>query len=742
MTRKEKILGVLRQKELVPLRLEELAAVMDVPKEDITKLEALLQELIDEGEVVQTKKKRFAAAQSLGYVRGSYQGNERGFGFVLAEPSDLFIPAEASCGALHGDLVLAKVTRSDRQGKRREGEIVRILERSNRVVVGSFEQSKNHGFVIPDDKRIAKDIYVPKSEWNGAKDRQKVVVEITEQPDARRNPEGKIVEVLGDPAENDTAIRSALRRFGIRDVFPEQVLKEASQVPDHVMPEELKGRKDFRDRLVITIDGDDAKDFDDAISLERLENGNYLLGVHIADVSHYVVPGSQLDKEAYQRGTSVYLADRVVPMLPETLSNGICSLRPNVDRLTMSLEMEVDLKGRVKRYEISPGVIHSSYRMTYHNVTKTLEDPDYHEYDQLRDQFLIMRELAELLQKKRAARGSLDFDFPEAKIVLDQKGKPLSIEKYEITISNHIIEEFMLLANETVAEHVFWLGVPLMYRVHEIPSPEKIEVFSKLAYHFGYVLKKAAEIHPRALQEILKACKGKPEERVLSTMMLRSMMKAEYKGENLGHFGLAAKFYCHFTSPIRRYPDLTVHRVLKELCKGAMSDDRKKHWKRFIAEASVQCSAAERGAEEVERDVDDMKKAEYMQQFIGETYTGVVSGITSFGIFVELDNTVEGMVRLVSLEGDEYQYEEDKMMLVGQRSGHCYRIGDLVHVRLVDAKPALRQIDFIIEEEDSYERKNITAKQKGQARLFHHRNHGGGHRTVRHRSKVSARRSR
>lgn len=742
MTRKEKVLGVLQQKEYVPLQLEELAAVMDVPKEDLHQLEAILQELIEEGEVVQTKKKRFAAAQSLGYIRGSFQGHERGFGFVLAEPSDLFIPAEAVCGALHGDLVLAKITKSDKAGKRREGEIVRILERMNHAVIGSFEQSKNHGFVIPDDKRISKDIYVPKSEWNGAKNGQKVVAEITQQPDARRNPEGKIVEILGNPAENDTEIRSVLRRFGIQDVFPEEVLQEAADQKDHVTEEELKGRKDFRNRLVITIDGDDAKDFDDAISLEKLENGNYLLGVHIADVSHYVPAGSQLDREAYRRGTSVYLVDRVVPMLPEALSNGICSLRPDVDRLTMSLEMEVDPKGKVKKYEISPGVIHSSYRMTYHNVTRTLEDPDYHEYDPLRKHFLLMQELAEILRKKREARGSLDFDFPEAKIILDQKGKPVSIEKYEITISNHIIEEFMLLANETVAEHVFWLGVPLMYRVHEKPSAEKMESFSKLAYHFGYALKKTAEPHPRALQEILKECRGKPEERILSTMLLRSMMKAEYKGENLGHFGLAAKFYCHFTSPIRRYPDLTVHRILKELCKGEMSDRRKQYWKRLIAEASAQCSITERAAEEAERDVDDMKKAEYMQQFIGERFTGVISGITSFGIFVELENTVEGMVRLVSLEGDEYRYEEEKLMLVGQRTGRCYRIGDTVNVRLVDAKPALRQIDFIIEEEEQYERKTIAAKQKSQTRLLHHRNHGGRHRAVRHRGKVSSGRPR
>ncbi len=737
MTRKERIYEFMKQKEYLPLRLEELAAVLDVPVSDIPLLEGILNELTQEGKIVQTKKKRFAPAESLGLITGRFQGHERGFGFVLNDPSDLFIPADAQIGALHGDLVLAKITKG---GKKQEGEIVKILERANHTVIGTFEQSRNHGFLIPDDKRISKDIYLPKSEWQDAKDGQKVVVEITEFPDSRRNPEGKIVEVLGYPAEHDTLIRSALRRFGIRDVFPEEVL--SSSVPNCVSDEDLKARKDFRDKLVITIDGDDAKDFDDAISLEKSENGTYVLGVHIADVSHYVTPGSPLDKEAYNRGTSVYLVDRVIPMLPESLSNGICSLRPDVDRLTLSIEMTIDSKGKVKEYNIVPGVIHSNYRMTYQNVTKTLLDPTFHEYDHLREHFELMKELAEILHQKRVNRGSLDFDFPEAKILLDKKGKPISIEKYEITVSNHMIEEFMLLANETVAEHVFWLGVPLMYRVHEAPNTDKMELFSKLAKHFGYSLKGSAEPHPRALQEILNECKGKREERILSTMMLRSLMKAEYKGENLGHFGLAAKFYCHFTSPIRRYPDLIVHRVLKELLRGGMSEKRKEYWKKLIDEASGICSSTERNAEEIERDIDDMKKAEFMEQFIGDSFEGTISGITSFGMFVELDNTVEGLVRLVSLEEDEFQYVEEQMMLLGCRTGKTYRIGDSVQVRLVDAKPALRQIDFVIEEEENNEWKNNTAEQESKTRLFHHGNHGSRNRAVRNRGKIPSRRSR
>lgn len=738
MTRKEKVLGVLQQKKDCPLSLEELAVIMEVPPEDRPALAALLEECIKEGTVLQTRRKKYALVEFLGYVRGNFQGNERGFGFVLAEPSDLFIPAGETGGALHGDLVLAKITRSSRD--RREGEIVRVLERANKTVIGSYEHSGNHGFVVPDDKRISKDIYIPKSRRNGAKNGQKVVAEITDFSGERRNPEGRITEILGDPNLSDTQIRASMRRFGIQDQFPPQVLEEAERTPKQVTEADLEGRRDFRNRLILTIDGDDAKDFDDAISLERMDNGHYLLGVHIADVSHYVTPGSPLDQEAYRRGTSVYLPDRVVPMLPEALSNGICSLQPGVDRLTMSIEMEVDQNGTVTQYQIAPGVIHSRYRMTYHNVTRTLEDPSYHEYDSLREHFQLMRELAHILHQKRQARGSLDFDFPEAKIKLDENGRPIAIEAYEITVSNHIIEEFMLLANETVAEHVFWLGTPLMYRVHEPPTAEKAELFSKTAKLFGYTLR--GKMYPKSLQAILEQCRGKREERILSVLMLRSMMKAEYRGENLGHFGLAAKYYCHFTSPIRRYPDLTVHRVLKELCAGTMSEQKKNALRKSIPEQAAWCSATERSAEEAERDVVDMKKAEYMQQFIGDDFDGAVSGVTSFGLFVELPNTVEGLVRITSLEDDEYQYDEEHMMLIGRRTGHVWRIGDPIRVKLIDAKPALRQIDFMIEEEESHEHKNNPAKQKSKARLLHHRNDRSRHRAVRHRGKVPPRRSR
>lgn len=520
-----------------------------------------------------------------------------------------------------------------------------------------------------------------------------------------------------------------MRRFGINEQFPKEI--QELHFPKTVTEQELSQRKDFRNTLVLTIDGDEAKDFDDAVSLQKNENGTYLLGVHIADVSHYVRQGSSLDEEAHKRGTSVYLTDRVIPMLPEQLSNHICSLMPHTDRLTLSLEMLIDQKGQVKDYTISKGVIRSAYRMTYQNVAKTLEDPDFHEYEHLRNHFCCMKELADILFQKRIVRGSLNFDFPEAKILLDKTGNPVSVEKEERTVAHRIIEEFMLLANETVAEHLFWLGIPCIYRVHEKPDTEKTDRFLKLAKQFGYSLKGNAEIHPKALQELLNQSRGKREERILSVMLLRSLMKAEYKEENKGHFGLAAPFYCHFTSPIRRYPDLMVHRILKESMSGTISEKRKQFWSETIRRSAGACSTSEQNAEALERDIDDMKKAEYMKQRIGETFEGTVSGITSFGMFVELENTIEGLVRLTSISSDDFQYIEEKMLLLGMHTGKTFRIGDPVTVRVEDAKPALRQIDFVIEEKERTEHhhgnKNNFTKQKGKTRLFHHRNHRGRH---------------
>lgn len=729
MTRKEKIYQFMKQKEYLPLCLEELMTVLDVPVEDAPLLRELLGELIAEGKIVQTRKKRFLTCESAGLTAGYFQGNERGFGFVTAEPSDLFIPPGAAGGALHGDFVLAQEVRQPGTKRKREGKIIKILERANHTVIGILHRCRNHAFVVPDDRRISQDIYLSNSACMNAKNGDTVVAAIIKFYDNGKNPEGKIIEILGRPSDSDTRIRAAMRRFGIDEQFPKEI--QDLHFPETVDEQELSQRKDFRNTLVLTIDGDEAKDFDDAVSLKKNKDGTYLLGVHIADVSHYVQQGSSLDEEAFKRGTSIYLTDQVIPMLPEQLSNHICSLMPDTDRLTLSLEMMIDQKGQVKDYTVTQGVIRSAYRMTYKNVAKTLEDPDFHEYDHLRNHFCCMKELADLLFQKRTLRGSLNFDFPEAEIRLDQTGTPVSIEKEERTVAHRIIEEFMLLANETVAEHLFWLGIPCIYRVHEQPDTEKTDRFLKLAKQFGYSLKGNAEIHPKALQELLDQTRGKREERILSVMLLRSLMKAEYKGENKGHFGLAAPFYCHFTSPIRRYPDLMVHRILKESMSGTMREERKQVWSDIIRRSAGACSAAEQNAEALERDIDDMKKAEYMKQRIGETFEGSVSGITSFGMFVELENTVEGLVRLASIPGDDFQYIEEKMLLLGRRTGRTFRIGDSVTVRVADAKPSLRQIDFVIEEKERTEyhhgHKNNFTKQKSKTRLFHHRNHRGRH---------------
>ena len=694
MDKKDKITGFLNSEGYIPLRPEELAAVLCVPKEDYEEFLDTVGELVSEGRVVEIKKGRLMSAKSAGYLSGIYSGNERGFGFVrFQDEDDLFVPANASFGALNGDTVL--VSKLKGRDGRFEGRIERIVKHANTHVVGYFEQGRNHGFVIPDDKRLSKDIYIPKSQFFGARNGQVVVCEITSYVSGdRRNPEGRIIEVIGYPGSHDTVIRTVLKRYNISDSFPENVLSEAEasakSIPDY------EDRLDLRGDTVITIDGEDSKDLDDAISLEVTDFG-YRLGVHIADVSNFVKQGSKLDKEAYLRGTSVYLVDRVVPMLPRVLSNGVCSLQPGVDRLTLSCIMDINHKGEIFDYKISKSVIRSSERMTYKGVTDILEGRSS-DFIDLHEMLFNMEKLAMLMRGKRMAEGSLDFDFPEAKIILDEDGKPLSIEKYEITVSNLIIEEFMLAANRTVSEHMYWLGKPMMYRVHESPDDEKLSNFAKMAHNFGYALKGMSNPHPKAMQAILEECKGKPEERVLSTMLLRSLMKAKYSPENLGHFGLNAKFYCHFTSPIRRYPDLVVHRLLKEWLKNGITEQRELYWNGYMPDAAQQCSVTERNAEEAERDVDDIKKAEYMEQFIGQAFEGYISGVTSFGFFVELENTVEGLVHITTLRDDYYSFDEKTMTLTGEHKKRVFRLGDKVKVICVSSNPELREIDFELDE--------------------------------------------
>lgn len=698
---KDRVVKLLYHELETPVTFEQLVLKLKLSVEDEAMLREVLDELMGQGDVIETKKKRYAAPEKLGYVKGVYRGHEKGFGFVIPDDgsTDLFIAADADGSVMNGDKVLARVLTQKETGRKREGEIAKIIERGVKRIVGRLEVSDRGGYVVPDDKRMQWDVFIPFNALGGAAENQKVVAEITVYPKRGRNPEGRILEILGDAEAIGVDILSIIRRHELREDFPENVLHEAEKVSETVSDEEIKTRRDLRGECIITIDGEDAKDLDDAVSLKTLPNGNRLLGVHIADVSHYVREGSALDKEAFIRGTSVYLVDRVIPMLPKRLSNGICSLNPNVDRLTLSVEMEIDSFGNVVRHEIFNGVIKTTHRMTYTNVTKLLEAPTpelLETYGDILPMLQDMRELAILLKQKRKGKGSIDFDFPEAKILLDSEGHPTEIVKREITISNEIIEQFMLLTNETVAEDMYWRGVPFVYRVHEKPDEEKIKNFALLANHLGYSFKPARTSHPKQFQQILKAAKGQPEERVIHTVLLRAMMKARYDRENLGHFALASKYYCHFTSPIRRYPDLMIHRIIKEVLSGGLSDKRSASLEKAAIKAAVQASECEIKAQEAERETDDLKKVEFMQDKVGETFEGVVSGITAFGMFVELENTVEGLVRVSSMDDDYYVFDELHYRLVGERKHHIYGIGDTVTVQMVSADKEARRIEFVL----------------------------------------------
>jgi ribonuclease R len=700
--RKERILAFMREDAYKPLLFSELVTVLDVPKSDAEIFENLLMELEQEGSIFKTHKNRYGVPERMNLIVGYLQGNVGGYGFVIPDDSnikDIFISSENLNGAMHKDRVIARVNKKVIGDKRAEGEIIRIIERSNNTVVGTFESSKYFGFVVPDDSRIPGDIFIPKDEINGARSGQKVVAEIIRWPEKRRNAEGRIVEIIGDRNEPGTDIVSIIKAYNLREDFPEEVAKHAQTINQTVTKDMIKGRRDIRSLRMVTIDGEDAKDLDDAVSIEKLDNGNYRLGVHIADVSYYVTEDSYLDKEALKRGTSVYLVDRVIPMLPKELSNGICSLNPGVDRLAFTVMMEIDRDGRVLDHEIFESIINTNERMTYTNVYKILEEDDrelIERYRYLLDDFLAMKELALILRKKRMARGAIDFNFDEAKIVLDEKGVPTKVERYEITIANRIIEEFMLVCNETVAEHFFWTNTPFVYRIHEEPDSEKMEVFSEFVHNMGYTLKGISKIHPKALQDILEKAKGSKEETIISTVMLRSLRKARYSHLNTGHFGLAARYYCHFTSPIRRYPDLIIHRIMKEYLKGYMRQDREDLLNETIAEIARLCSERERAAEEAERETEDLKKVEFMKKYEGEVFEGIISNVTSFGMFVELDNTIEGLVRMSSMEDDYYVYNDKNYSLIGERSRKVYRIGDVVKVMLVRADVASRKLEFSI----------------------------------------------
>ena len=693
----------------VPMKLKELAILLQVPKEQRSELKAVMDALEAEGKVHVSQKGKYlkGAGRTL---RGVYQAHPRGFGFVTieGETDDIFIPEKETNGALHGDAVEILLTASP-EGKRKEGKIVKIAERGTAKIVGLYQvaKGKHYGFVIPDNQRFLQDIFVPEERAKGAVDGHKVVVELTSYGSDNAKPEGKIVEILGHVNDPGVDIMSIVKSYDLPVEFPEKVMNQVERVPEEVSDADMAGRKDLREWVMVTIDGEDAKDLDDAVSLTRTEDGkNWILGVHIADVANYVQERSALDREALHRGTSVYLADRVIPMLPHRLSNGICSLNAGVDRLAMSCIMTVDAKGDVIDHEICESVIRVNERMSYTSVKKILEDHDEEEttrYIDLVPMFEEMEQLAGILRNRRHQRGSIDFDFPESKIMLDEEGHPMEIRSYDRNVATKIIEDFMLLANEMVAEEYYWREIPFVYRVHETPDEDKIKKLAILINNFGYSLHISDEVRPGQIQKLLAKIQGTPQETMISRLALRSMKQARYTPENDGHFGLAARYYTHFTSPIRRYPDLQIHRIIKDDLRGRMNEKKMEHYQTILPEVTRQASETERRAEEAERETIRLKKAEYMEAHIGEVFEGVISGITNWGIYVELSNTIEGLVHVANMYDDHYDYYEDRYEMVGEHTGKTYKLGETVYVRVIDADCLTRTIDFEMADEGDME---------------------------------------
>ncbi|MCU6699130.1 ribonuclease R [Dorea ammoniilytica] len=693
----------------VPMKLKELAILLQVPKEQRSELKAVMDALEAEGKVHVSQKGKYLKGVGR-TLRGVYQAHPRGFGFVTieGETDDIFIPEKETNGALHGDTVEILLTASP-EGKRKEGKIVKITERGTAKIVGLYQvaKGKHYGFVIPDNQRFLQDIFVPEERAKGAVDGHKVVVELTSYGSDNAKPEGKIVEILGHVNDPGVDIMSIVKSYDLPVEFPEKVMNQAERVPEEVSDADMAGRKDLREWVMVTIDGEDAKDLDDAVSLTRTEDGkNWILGVHIADVANYVQERSALDREALHRGTSVYLADRVIPMLPHRLSNGICSLNAGVDRLAMSCIMTVDAKGDVIDHEICESVIRVNERMSYTSVKKILEDHDEEEttrYIDLVPMFEEMEQLAGILRNRRHQRGSIDFDFPESKIMLDEEGHPMEIHSYDRNVATKIIEDFMLLANETVAEEYYWREIPFVYRVHETPDEDKIKKLAILINNFGYSLHISDEVRPGQIQKLLAKIQGTPQETMISRLALRSMKQARYTPENDGHFGLAARYYTHFTSPIRRYPDLQIHRIIKDDLRGRMNEKKMEHYQTILPEVTRQASETERRAEEAERETIRLKKAEYMEAHIGEVFEGVISGITNWGIYVELSNTIEGLVHVANMYDDHYDYYEDRYEMVGEHTGKTYKLGETVYVRVIDADCLTRTIDFEMADEGDME---------------------------------------
>lgn len=728
--RKQMLLTLMKDPTYVPMKLKELAMLLGVPKEQRKDLEEVLNELVASGKVGISKKGKYARSEVFAQT-GIFSAHHRGFGFVTIEgrDGDLFVPPDDTGDAMDGDTVQVIIDENGRGG-RTEARVLKVLKHANETLIGTFEKNKSFGFVIPDNPRITMDIFIPQGKENGAVSGHKVVVKLDTYATRNKNPEGHVQEILGHINDPGVDILSIVRAYGLPEEFPEDVMEEVSHAPEELsadyVAEEIgkNGRVDLRDVPMVTIDGEDAKDLDDAVSVSKETiNGEtiYHLGVHIADVSHYVKEGTPLDAEAYKRGTSVYLVDRVIPMLPHRLSNGICSLNAGCDRLAMSCLMDIDEKGIIVGHKICESVVRIDRRMTYTAVNAILEakngteEPQtdapekekskekaefakkcLEEYADFVPMFLLLDETARVLRKKRMARGAVDFDFPECKIILDAKGRPVEIRPYERNAATMLIEDCMLAANETVAEDYYWQQIPFLYRSHEKPDGEKIKRFGILINNFGYSIRlQNGELHPKEMQKLLEKAAGSPEEALLARLALRSMKQAKYTTECMGHFGLAANYYTHFTSPIRRYPDLQIHRIIKENLHGGLTKKRIAHYEKILPEVAIWTSSRERLADEAERETDKAKKVQFMERHIGEEFTGVISGISNYGFYVELPNTVEGMVRLANLDGDYYVFDEEHYELVGERTRKKFKLGQTVKIQVVSVDRYLKTIDFL-----------------------------------------------
>ena len=699
--KEELILRFMKTEDYVPMKAKEMALILMVPKSKYNEFVNLLNKLESEYKIVKNRKNRYRISE-IETFEGTYRKNQKGFGFIKIEnrEDEIYVSKENSNNALNGDKVIVEIIEEKSKEKKAEGRILKIIKHEKDTVVGIFQNNKNFGFVVPDDKSFGTDIFISKKNFGKARNNHKVLVQITKYPEKGKKAEGKIIEVIGNVNEAGVDMLSLIKEYDLPYKFPEEVIEEAKKQGDEIDKKDIPNRVDLRDKIIFTIDGEDAKDLDDAVRVEKLENGNYKLDVHIADVSYYVKQDSKLDKEAVIRGTSIYMLGRVIPMLPRELSNGICSLNAGEDRYTLSCSMEIDKKGKVISSSVYKGIIKVTERMTYTDVQKILDKSDkkvLKRYEKYIQEFENMKELATILKNRRLEQGYLNLDIPESKIVLDTDGKAIDVKKYETNFANEIIEQFMLTANETIAEKFYWLDAPFIYRVHENPDLEKITELNKFLFNFGYKIKANKDnVYPKEFSKVLEEVKGKEEERVVSNLILRTLKVARYEAENKGHFGIASKYYCHFTSPIRRYPDLFIHRIISKYIENNYDIKEKEIQKLYdLAEKRADSSSErEKIATKVEREAIDIKKAEYMENKIGEVYEGIVSSVTQFGIFVELENTVEGLIRFENL-GDEYFiYDENKKILIGERTNKIYKIGDKVKIKVIKANKLLRQIDF------------------------------------------------